>query len=70
MWCVTVCKGDYRMPVMFTSYASATDFIESLFTSDEYEKLSVVLTVIGGDGTYENVDYGHSDAGSGGIGSR
>lgn len=45
MWWVTICKGDYRLPVKFSDYRSASEFMESIFTADEYEDIVVVLTV-------------------------
>lgn len=45
MWCVTVCKGDYRLPICFTSFHDASDFIQSAFASDEYKNIQIVITV-------------------------
>lgn len=44
MWVVTVCKGDYRMPVRFSTYGCAADYAQSVFTSDDYEDIQVVIT--------------------------
>lgn len=46
MWCVTICKGDYRMPVIFTSYNDASDLIMSVLSSDEHKEIKVVVTTV------------------------
>lgn len=46
MWCVTICKGDYRMPILFTSFNDASDLVRDVLSSDESRDIRVIVTTV------------------------
>lgn len=46
MWCVTICKGDYRMPILYTRYDDASDLVRSVLSSDEAKDIFVIMAAV------------------------
>lgn len=49
MWLVTLCRGEYRMPLTFRSFMDVSDWIQNAYVSNEGKDLQVVIGLVNDD---------------------